>query len=305
MGFLKNMTIKSTAKKRATHLRVLLDQCAGDKREILKEVIENAPRTVWYQDDATWCVIFCYIVWESVCYELSYDPAMGNNEDKILCFATCIGLLHEWYPIETKREFSKVNAPSSSTNTKNRQFPTITTPVKTEISNIPCGGPNNNVEEYNVIEACLEEVKKNPESAAAWYTLGEIYHNSRYHRKAIDAFHHVLTIAPKDVSTWYFIGLNYSALERYNDAIEAYRKALILDPRHKNAENVWMSLGVACDELKRYNESIEAFRQAIIINPKNAKAWLCLSIDYSKANLTNEASDAYRRAISIDPNCAP
>jgi len=66
MGFLKNMTIKSTTKKRASRLRVVLDQSGGDKLETLKQFARDLELPIDYPPGITWVHVFGYIVFQKI-----------------------------------------------------------------------------------------------------------------------------------------------------------------------------------------------------------------------------------------------
>lgn len=93
-------------------LRAALDIRGGDKKAALYDFIENTQFQNHFSPERSWSFVFCYIIWETVKNELSYDETIGNNDDLEKCFTICLTLLNKWYPgevnldddIETKKD---------------------------------------------------------------------------------------------------------------------------------------------------------------------------------------------------------
>lgn len=146
---------------------------------------------------------------------------------------------------------------------------------------------------------CQQWTGKEPQSAAAWYSLGNAYGNLNRHQEAIDAYRQALKIRPNDAKVWCNLGAAFNTLKRHDEAIDGYRQALKIDP----ADAVtWNNLGNAYGDLKRHDEAIEAYRQALKIRPDYAEAWCNLGKTYTDLKRHDQAIETYRQALTIRPD---
>ena len=83
-------------------------------------------------------------------------------------------------------------------------------------------------------------VKREPEKAIAWQTLGFAYSKLKQYDQAIQAYREALRIQPDDAAAWYNLGNAYNNLKQYDQTIQAYRDALRMKP---DDADVWYDLG--------------------------------------------------------------
>lgn len=103
---------------------------------------------------------------------------------------------------------------------------------------------------------------------------------------------------PESAHAWFFIGDAYQGLKQLDQAIAAYRQALRINP-----ENIviWYKLGNAYYFLERYEDAITAYRQALRINPSNADSWYDLAMAYYRSGNTPAALQAVKSLALLDP----
>ncbi len=144
-------------------------------------------------------------------------------------------------------------------------------------------------------------IKAQPQSASAWFALGEADGNLGQYAQAIDAYRQALRINPQDAEAWNNLGFSYIGAGQYAQAIEACRQALQINPQNAKA---WGNLGVAYGGAGQYAQAIDAERRALRINPQDAAAWYNLGLAYDDAGQYAQAIDAYRQALRINPQDA-
>ncbi len=151
------------------------------------------------------------------------------------------------------------------------------------------------------IDAERQALQIDPQLAQAWNDLGIAYDDAGQYAQAIEAIRQALQINQQDAKAWYNLGSAYDDTGQHVQAIDAYRRALQINPRFAEA---WYNLGGAYHHAGQYAQAIEAFLQALKINPKLAKAWYNLGIAYGEAGQYAQAIDAERQALQINPKDA-
>ncbi len=150
-----------------------------------------------------------------------------------------------------------------------------------------------------LIDWCKKWTTGDPESAFAWYILGNAYSKLNRQEEAIEAYNRALSVDPAYVEASIGLGNTYSMLNRFDEATGAYRQALGTNPEYAEA---WFNLGNTYVKLKRYDEAIEAYRQSLRINPKNAMAWNNLGFSYGYLKRHDEAVEAFQQYLLIKPD---
>ena len=126
-------------------------------------------------------------------------------------------------------------------------------------------------EEYEgAVVVCQRAIELDPDYAAPWNGLGNVYNSLKDYDKAIEAYRKAIEVDPDYAYPWSGLGTVYKDLKDYDKAIEAYRKAIELDP---NFASPWYGLGNVYKYLKDYEEAIEAYRKAIEADPDYAYPW--------------------------------
>ena len=141
-------------------------------------------------------------------------------------------------------------------------------------------------------------IKAQPQSASAWFALGDADDSLGQHTQAIDAERRALQINPKLALAWQNLGIAFDGAGQYAQAIHAERQALQINPQDADG---WYNLGVAYGAAGQYAQAVEAYRQALQINPKDAEAWGNLGNAYTGIGQYAQAIEAERRALQINP----
>lgn len=110
-----------------------------------------------------------------------------------------------------------------------------------------------------------KKANANPDSAADWINLGNIYFDARQPAKAIPAYERALKLAPSNADVLTDLGVMYREAGNYEKAIECFRRAIAINPRHENA--MYNEGVVFSSDLKKKEEAIAAWRRLLEINP--------------------------------------
>ncbi|HEY6250984.1 MAG TPA: FG-GAP-like repeat-containing protein, partial [Candidatus Angelobacter sp.] len=109
--------------------------------------------------------------------------------------------------------------------------------AKLEIAKINGGMALANLQKYDAAARVLKAlVKKDPNDAHAWYTLGMVYKNQSNPEKSLEAFEAAARTVPNDPDVFYFIGMAQAELGQNEKAVAAFQHALELNAFHASAE---------------------------------------------------------------------
>ncbi len=112
------------------------------------------------------------------------------------------------------------------------------------------------------VEQYLEQ---NPNDAAAWTQLGNLFFDSDQEKKAIDAYKKSLAIEPGKIGVITDLGVMYRRNGQPKKAIEAFDKAISIDPSFETAR---FNKGIVLlHDLNDIPGGIEAWEEMIKINP--------------------------------------
>jgi len=132
------------------------------------------------------------------------------------------------------------------------------------------------------VEALLEAVRIKPDSASAYFLLGEAYDSAGNRKPAIEAaLDRYLKSAPSDPWAYYHHGVILRS-ERPNDtseAADAFRKAIRLNP---NFAEAYLQLGILELDQMKTAEAITDLEKAERLNPNLATAHYRLGLAYKK-----------------------
>jgi hypothetical protein len=103
---------------------------------------------------------------------------------------------------------------------------------------------------------------------------------------------------PDDAEAWVTLGIAYTEAGSTQQAISAYQQGFKLEPDSPYAGGFLL---IACQKAKRWDDAIAVCRQLIKLKPDDANAWSDLGLTYSMAGLTNEAAAAYQRVRELKP----
>ena len=82
------------------------------------------------------------------------------------------------------------------------------------------------------LQELKEIVKKNPQSAEAYYNLGFVYHKSGQSKEAIPYLKKAIALDPKKPSVYTTLALAYYSLGKNQEAVPQAQKALGIDPQY-------------------------------------------------------------------------
>lgn len=135
--------------------------------------------------------------------------------------------------------------------------------------NIPGAmAPHDHASDSHIAE--LEELVANdPNNAAAWIELGNLFFDAQQIEKAIHAYESALKIQPENADVWTDLGVMYRRKGGAKQALAAFRQAQTLNPKHEIA--LFNAGVVLMHDLKQPKEAREMWEQLIRINP-SAKA---------------------------------
>lgn len=179
-------------------------------------------------------------------------------------------------------------------------------------------------QQQETIKQAQQQVVTNPDSAEAYFNLGEAYRNGgRDNAKpAEEAYKRAILRKPDYAQAYKGLAWAYDIQEQHSKQVEALEQAIKLDPGDAEA---YCKLGDAYttfdlgrrgstfpseDEVKLAVEAhrkkaamaVEAYEQAIRIKPNYAEAYSGLGSAYLTLQRHQEAIEAYHRAIEYDDN---
>jgi tetratricopeptide (TPR) repeat protein len=111
-----------------------------------------------------------------------------------------------------------------------------------------------------------ESLRRDPDNAATWTHLGDLYYDAGEAEKSVRAYERALSLKPGVPSTLVDCGVMYRKLKQYNKALEYFAKALAVDPRHEFA--LFNTGIVLYYDLQRRKEGADAWRRLVHINPQ-------------------------------------
>jgi len=112
----------------------------------------------------------------------------------------------------------------------------------------------------------LEKVtKENPDDAAAWTSLGNLYFDAGNHQKAIAAYTRSLALNPNDANVITDLGVMYRRSGQPNKAIESFDKAAKIDPKHETA--LFNKGIVLMHDLNDLDGAVQAWQELLKRNP--------------------------------------
>lgn len=147
-----------------------------------------------------------------------------------------------------------------------------------------------------------QQKPKEPEKTKEqWLSEGVAYYDAKRYQEAIEAYNHVIALAPNDAPAYYNRGLSYRPFKQNEQAIADYDRAIILDPNYVNA---YVARGNAYDDLKQYERAIADYDRAIALNPNDVLAYHNRGLTYENMKQYQRAIQDYDRAITLNPNYA-
>jgi len=118
---------------------------------------------------------------------------------------------------------------------------------------------------------------------------------------AIDAYLQSVKLEPNSAEVLLNLGHAYLKLDKNSDAIKAFKQSVKLNPDQAETQ---YGLGVACFRSGRHKEAADAFKKATVLSPSMAKAHYGLSLAYGELGETSKLLDEYRTLERLDKSLA-
>ena len=135
-------------------------------------------------------------------------------------------------------------------------------------SDLPAAGTGMgtaDAERTQMLQALQENVRQNPDDAAAWIQLGHLNFDRNAVPEAIEAYERALALAPENAPVITDLGIMYRRAGRPEDAVHAFERAIAVDPRLENAH---FNKGVGLlHDLDDREGAIRAWEKLLQINP--------------------------------------
>ncbi len=113
--------------------------------------------------------------------------------------------------------------------------------------------------------ALEQQVKSNPNNAAAWVALGNLYFDSNKYQESIHAYTQYLSINPNNTNVLTDLGIMYRRIGNPTEAVASFEKAMELDPRHEHSR---FNKGlVLYDDMGFQDEALIVWQELEKINP--------------------------------------
>ncbi len=126
--------------------------------------------------------------------------------------------------------------------------------------------------EQSMVNAILqteEQLAKEPNNAAAWQRLGDLYYDTAQPEKSIAAYEKSLAINSDNPNALVDCGVMYREVKNFDKALENFQRAISIDPKHEVAH--FNSGVVLIHDLNRKEEGLAMWNKLLQINP-SAKA---------------------------------
>ena len=153
------------------------------------------------------------------------------------------------------------------------------------------------------------DITKNPESAPAHASLGDLYlhkshfvndsqEKSGFQFRAIAEFRRSVGIYPGYSSAWERLGNAWGQAGQPDRAIKAYQKAIQLNPQNTKAAN---KLGILYIRLSYYDSAAYYFRRILSVDTNNIIAYLNIGMAESHQKNYAASLTSYQKAHELDP----
>lgn len=102
-------------------------------------------------------------------------------------------------------------------------------------SSVPQGSTANGASPAAQIEDTIRMVEAQPDSAALWTKLGNLYYDTDQYGKAVDAYTKSLEIEPGEPHVLTDLGVMYRRFGKPEKAVEIFDEAILAAPDHETA----------------------------------------------------------------------
>ena len=126
-------------------------------------------------------------------------------------------------------------------------------------------GQDVSVESATQIFQLEKMTKENPDDAAAWTSLGNLYFDTGNHQKAIEAYTRSLALNPNNANVITDLGVMYRRSGQPKKAIESFDEAAKIDPKHETA--LFNKGIVLMHDLNDLDGAIQSWEELLKRNP--------------------------------------
>jgi len=175
-----------------------------------------------------------------------------------------------------------------------------------EIVSVPLAARNSSTVEGSRPEGSPENLKPSGDAAAkkaaleSYRTASELLDAGNV-KAAIEAYLESIEFDPQSAEVFVSLGAAYVKLDKNNDAAKAFKQAVKLNPSSSEAQ---YGLGLTCFRLGRFREAVVAFKKATSLDPKMAKAHFGLAMAYQELMENNFVMEEYRILERLDKELA-
>ncbi|GFK93082.1 Lipoprotein NlpI [Fundidesulfovibrio magnetotacticus] len=114
--------------------------------------------------------------------------------------------------------------------------------------------------------ALEEKAAKNPNDAAVWAELGNVYFDVGFAERAVGAYQKSLALKPGQPDVWTDMGVMQREMRQIDDALASFRQALEMDPKHQLAR---LNTGIVLlFDKKDKDGAAKAWKELLAINPQ-------------------------------------
>lgn len=152
------------------------------------------------------------------------------------------------------------------------------------------------------IKFALRAVDRDPLSAEAHATLGEVYADRNNWSRALEEGRQAEKLNPNSSFVQRSLGYILSMQGRYEEALDTYARAAELEP---NLGYIYISAGNIYMALSEYEDAITQFEKAVQANPDTATGYDTLGHASALNGDPDRAISTLRKAIELDPEYAP
>jgi len=138
-------------------------------------------------------------------------------------------------------------------------------------------------------------------TALDYYQIGRARLDDGDLKAAVDAYLESIKLEPNSAEVFFNLGEAYLKLKKDNDAAKAFKESVRLNPNLVEAQ---YGLGLALYQLKRFREAVVAFKKTTSLNPKMAKAHFGLALSYLELDDLNSMLQEQRTLENLDKDLA-
>lgn len=144
-----------------------------------------------------------------------------------------------------------------------------------------------------------EATERVPESAEAWYGLGDAHRFAKEFEEAVVAYQRASELDPDDLDTWNNLGIAHAEVGDVDRAKQAWKAALEVRPSYCKAHN---NLGSLAFRYKKWDEARTELQSTLAYCPDDPIAhYLLGNIYYGPRRDPERALVHYERVVEIAP----